>query len=175
MICDICNERDAVLFIEQANGTIKRKLNLCVECAQRYGITPESKTIGKSLAALFSTLAGEISKKISEDDKKLCPVCGTSLAFIKQTNKTGCPECYSIFKEEVKTAFKNIGVKSSYTGTMPKRLRNFKSVLTDRIVIQSKLEESLRQEDYEKAAIYRDYLRALEKSPVAEGAEDDGQ
>ena len=49
---------------------------------------------------------------------------------------------------------------------MPKRLDTFRSVLTDRIALQGKLEESLKNEDYEKAAVYRDYLRALEKSPV---------
>ena len=50
---------------------------------------------------------------------------------------------------------------------MPKRIRNFSSVLTTRVAIQGKLEESLKKEDYEKAAIYRDYLKALEKAPVA--------
>ena len=53
---------------------------------------------------------------------------------------------------------------------MPKRLKNFHSVLNDRIVLKSKLEESIKNEDYEKAAIYRDYLKALEKSPVSGGA-----
>ena len=36
-------------------------------------------------------------------------------------------------------------------------------------MIQGKLEESLKREDYEKAAVYRDYLKALEKSPVSGG------
>ena len=55
---------------------------------------------------------------------------------------------------------------------MPNRLSTFRSVLTDRIALQAKLEESIKNEDYEKAAIYRDYLKALEKSPVA-GGEDE--
>lgn len=175
MICDLCQEHEAVLFIEQANVENKRKLNLCIECAKKYGISPESKSIGKSLALIFDTFAKAVGKKTSEDEKKLCPVCGASLAFIKMNRAAGCPECYSIFKNDISEIFKNIGVTSKYAGTMPKRLKNFRSVLTDRIVIQSKLEESLKNEDYEKAAIYRDYLRALEKSPVAEGGFEDGK
>jgi len=169
MICDLCNENEAVLYIEQANGNTKRKLNLCIECARRYGVSPDSKTIGKSLAALFNAFSDIGNRKVSEDDKKLCPVCGTSLSTIRNSKHAGCPECYSIFKEDIAPIFKNIGVVSSYTGSMPKRLKNFRSVLTDRIVIQAKLEESLKHEDYEKAAMYRDYLKALEKTPVAGG------
>ena len=64
------------------------------------------------------------------------------------------------------------GIKGPYKGVMPNRLSTFRSVLTDRIALQAKLEESIKNEDYEKAAIYRDYLKALEKSPVA-GGEDE--
>ena len=109
------------------------------------------------------------NKTAGQEDDRLCPVCGISVNEIKMTRKAGCPECYSIFKNEVGEVFKKIGVLPPYKGTLPKRLKNFRSVLTDRIVIQGKLEESLKREDYEKAAVYRDYLKALEKSPVSGG------
>ena len=86
--------------------------------------------------------------------------------MIKSSKKAGCPECYSIFKNEIRELLGKEGIKGSYSGRMPKRLATFRSVLTDRIALQGKLEESLKNEDYEKAAVYRDYLRALEKSPV---------
>ena len=44
------------------------------------------------------------------------------------------------------------------------------SALTDRIWLRTKLEESVANEDYEKAALYRDRLKALEKCAVADGA-----
>lgn len=168
MICDLCGENDAVLFIEQTNENTKRKLNLCFECARLNGVSPDSKTIGRSLALLFDSLLGRNKAQKTTEDK-LCPVCGTSLSEIKMVRRTGCPECYSIFKNDVNEIFSKIGVLPPYKGTLPKRLKNFRSVLTDRIVIQAKLEESLKREDYEKAAVYRDYLKALEKSPVSGG------
>ncbi|MBQ3671648.1 MAG: UvrB/UvrC motif-containing protein [Treponema sp.] len=168
MICDLCNKREAILYIEQANEGGKRKLNLCYECAKENGVSPDSKTIGKSLALLFDAFLGR-PKKVSPDDSHLCPVCGTSLTTIKTIRRAGCPECYAIFKNDIAELYKQMGITAPYTGTMPRRLKNFKSVLTDRIVLQAKLEESLKREDYEKAAIYRDYLKALEKSPVAGG------
>jgi len=168
MLCDICGENEAVLYIEQTNANTKRKLNLCFECAREHGVSPDSKTIGKSLSLLFDSLLKTKSQAKAEDTR-LCPVCGASVSEIKLTRKAGCPECYSIFRNEVNEVFNKIGVLPPYKGTLPKRLKNFRSVLTDRIVIQAKLEESLKKEDYEKAAVYRDYLKALEKSPVAGG------
>lgn len=168
MLCDLCGENEAVLFIEQTNANTKRKLNLCFECAREHGVSPDSKTIGRSLAALFDSILGRKNFTKTEDNR-LCPVCGSSVKEIKMTRKAGCPECYAIFKTEVKDVFKKIGVLAPYKGTLPKRLKNFRSVLTDRIVIQAKLEESLKREDYERAAVYRDYLKALEKSPVSGG------
>lgn len=168
MICDLCGENDAVLFIEQTNENGKRKLNLCVDCAREHGVSPDSKTIGRSLALLFDSMMGRKNQPKAEDSR-LCPVCGISVREIQMTRRAGCPECYSIFRGEVCDALKKIGVIPPYKGTLPKRLKNFRSVLTDRIVIQAKLEESLKREDYERAAVYRDYLKALEKAPVAGG------
>ena len=50
---------------------------------------------------------------------------------------------------------------------MPQRLSTFRSVLTDRIMLQNKLNAAVEDENYEKAAMYRDYLKALEKKAVS--------
>jgi protein arginine kinase activator len=161
MICDFCNEREAFVFIDMQGPVARKKLNLCRECAAKLGVTQDPK----SISSLFKELS-TISQKALENDNKACPVCGTKLSFIRKNSSAGCPECYSIFKDEIRSIISKKGGSGTYTGSMPKRLATFRSVLTDRIVLQTKLEESLKREDYEKAAIYRDYLKALEKSPV---------
>ncbi len=162
MLCDFCGEREAVLFIEQSSPEGKRKLNMCFECATARGISDDPKTIEKSLVSLFQ----EFTSKKKVEDNKVCPVCGTSLHSIKMMRITGCTECYSIFQDEILKIQGNIGVNAPYVGTMPKRLRGFRSSLTDRTLVQAKLKEAIVKEDYEKAAFYRDYLKAMEKSPV---------
>lgn len=162
MICDFCNEKEAVVFIELQSQGGKRRLNLCMECSERLGVSQEPS----SISSLFKELSN-ISQQISDNDKKTCPVCGTSFSSIKKTHLAGCPECYSIFKNEIRDILSRQGVKERYSGEMPHRLASFRSVLTDRMFLQNKLEESLKREDYEKAAVYRDYLRALEKTPVS--------
>lgn len=173
MLCSLCHENESVLFIEQSNIGPKKKLNLCVDCARQYGITPDSKNFGKAMAALYDAFLNidtkENEEKRSPDSKKLCPVCGVSLYQIRKTRRTGCPECYEIFKNEINDISKSLGISFEYNGSFPKRIKKFDSILTKRLVIKGKLEESLKNEDYEKAAIYRDYLRALEKTPVSGG------
>lgn len=160
MNCDFCQKNEAFVFIELQGPVARKKLNLCKECSDRLGITQNPK----AATSLFKELS-EVSRKIEENDNKACPVCGNRLAEVKK-NRIGCSECYSIFKDEIRSILSRQGIKGPYTGLMPRRLANFRSVLTDRIVLQTKLEESLKKEDYEKAAVYRDYLRALEKTPV---------
>ena len=167
MICDFCKKNDAVVFIELSGNEQKKHINLCGFCAQKAGINGDPSTFSSIINQLKN-----LSRQFSETDKKACPVCGTKLAIIKQTRRTGCPECYSIFKTEIREILKKGGTLGTFSGKMPLRLSTFRSVLTDRIALQGKLEESLKKEDYEKAAVYRDYLRALEKSPV-NGSDDE--
>ncbi|MBP5251944.1 MAG: UvrB/UvrC motif-containing protein [Treponema sp.] len=171
MICDFCHEREAAIFLEQTtfDGT-KRKINICMDCALERGITAGSSSIEQSIGNLFKELA-QAAKKINEINSKMCPVCGTNLGSIKKTLKTGCPECYAIFKDEIKTILASKKFDAPYTGTMPSRLANIHSVLNDRIALQNKLNAAIENEDYEKAAMYRDFLRALSRSPVSSGTE----
>lgn len=173
MVCDFCHERDAVIFLEQVNvNGQKRKINMCMECAVARGISSDPKSIESSIAGLFRELA-EASEKIRILNNRMCPVCGTSAGDIKKSGVVGCPECYEIFKNEIRAMLEARGAKDMYRGSMPARLSSFHSVLNDRIILKNKMDDAVAHEDYEKAALYRDYLRALEKSFVVSGEEDD--
>ena len=67
-----------------------------------------------------------------------------------------------IFKSEIFSILKSHGIEGTYHGGLPKKLAHFRSVLTDRMMYQEKLAEAVAVEDYEKAAVYRDRLKALE-------------
>jgi protein arginine kinase activator len=174
MLCDFCREREAIIYMEQtAPDGQRRKLNICLECALQRGISPDPKNIESSIGSLFKEMS-ELSKKISRRENKICPVCGNSLNEIKRTKTTGCPECYSIFKNEIRALMEKNGIKEIFKGKMPVRLSSVRSVLNDRVILQNKLNVAVEKEDYEKAAIYRDCLKALEKNAV-NGIEDSGE
>lgn len=167
MNCDICHKREAVIFVEQvSNDNKKKKINLCMECAVSHGINSDTESFQTNLSNLFRELA-ESARKLELEGNKMCPVCGTSLSEIRKNSHTGCPECYAIFKEPIQELLKDRGITGNYTGSMPARLASFHSVLNYRIMLQNKLNDAVAREDFEKAALYRDYLHALEKHPVS--------
>ena len=172
MLCDMCHKNEAIIYVEQTNRLGTKKVNLCRECAVACGISPESQEIDKQIGSLFKQILRDRRDQLLKNDRA-CPVCGRLRSEIVMTGKLGCPECYEIFKTEVGEYLKSKKVSGPYTGSMPRRLANFRSLLTDRAVLREKLDEAVRREDYEKAAFYRDYLRALEKKSVA--AADDGE
>lgn len=92
---------------------------------------------------------------------KTCSVCGSTLDDIVKAESIGCPECYYTFEDEFKNALKHFNVDSEYRGSLPKRLKGYRSVLVDKMTMQIKLDEAVEAEEYEKAALYRDYLKVL--------------
>ena len=170
MLCDFCRKREAVFFIEQTTKTSQKKIHICMECAVKNGLSPDPERIQKSIRSLFDAVAKTEAVGTMEAGK-LCRVCGTSFAAIKKSGKVGCPECYETFKSELPEVMAKHGITGTYTGSMPSRIATFRSHLTDRIDLEAKLEQSIQNEDYEKAAIYRDYLRALERGAVADGSD----
>ena len=171
MLCDLCKQKNAVIFLEQRSPAGLRKINLCAECAAARGISAPQVNPGQTnVAAVFQEVF-EKNMRSNPDFKKLCPGCGSNLGDIKLTGRAGCPECYSVFTEEIQKALIEHGISGKYTGSLPLRVKDFRNALTDRADLQAKLEQAVREENYEKAAVYRDFLRALEKSSVFDGEE----
>ena len=163
MICDICGQSNAMIVVQQVSHNERKELHLCVSCAKERGITTDNKGLETTLASLFEHIT-QLKKR-----DRLCPVCGMSSSQIEKKGSVGCPECYNIFTDEIKKQLEAAGQGGPYTGSMPERLAHFKSVLTDRMLLKNKLEQSIANEEYEKAAMYRDRLKALDKCAVANG------
>ena len=139
MLCDFCKEREAVIFLEQMSGNgQKRKINMCGECAIDRGISSDPRSIEASIGDLFKELAN-LSRKAQRESRRMCPVCGVSVGDIRRKGLVGCPECYSIFKDDIRKYIMGKGIKGIYTGSMPERLANMRSVLNDRMALQDKL------------------------------------
>jgi len=92
---------------------------------------------------------------------KVCSVCGCTYDDIRKSQSIGCSECYYTFAKEFRDSLTEYGLSEQYKGSLPKRLKGYRSNLVDRMTMQIKLEEAIAAEEYEKAALYRDYLKVL--------------
>lgn len=162
MKCDICGIKEAVMFIQQVSGDTSKELHLCTECAKAKGFSVQNEKLEVSLNKFFSEI----------DENRACRVCGQKLANIKKYRNVGCPQCYKEFSAEISTMLKknmvpdSAGTKNEadivYRGSLPRQLSQYRSLLEDRAELQNRLNESIANEDYEKAAVYRDRLKELE-------------
>lgn len=158
MICDICGVRDAMMVVQQVSTSGQKEVHLCLQCAAQRGLTTSNGKIEMSLAGLFDSIV-----KLRKNQQRQCPVCGTNEGDVEKTQRLGCPECYNIFAPKLKSILEKQGMTGHYTGSLPERLASFKSILVDRMQLKDKLEKAVAQEEYERAALYRDRLKALDK------------
>lgn len=159
-LCDFCHEREAALFIEQVGGDDNRKIKVCMECAIERGFSPDPENIRESMATFIQNVEKE-KRQAAEDKMTLCPSCGRSLADVKLLGRLGCPACYEAFRSYIASVMQKRGKKTLYTGSLPRSVGQFRSPVTDRLDLQNKEQEAVKNEDYEKAAFYRDCIKAL--------------
>lgn len=168
MLCNICKKNEAAVFLKISGKGGAKNIGLCISCAVARGISTNNPPDLEHVESILLEIK-KVSESEKEDASKLCPACGKSLLEIKNTETAGCPECYEVFREEIISELKKHMGFEKYSGSMPKRLAGFRNSITDRLDLQAKIEEAVKCENYEKAAVYRDFLRALEHGCVARG------
>jgi len=107
----------------------------------------------------------------------VCGGCGTTLDSVKVGRSVGCPQCYEVFDDvlfQEMVRSKRIPRKAAkrkknsplHIGRSPGEEQEL-SPLLKLIVLNEALEDTLKKEDYEQAALLRDQIRELtDKSEV---------
>lgn len=157
MICDICRDRPAVIFVQQVTKNSNIELHLCEECARERGFSTTENKIDISLGGLFSNILDEGAGT----RPRVCPACGFSFADIRKLRKAGCADCYRQFRGEIVSLLRSDGVEIGYTGPLPGKLEPFAGPRDDEDQLRRELRKAIEREDYERAAYFRDRIRAI--------------
>lgn len=157
MKCDFCHDRIAEIFIEKGEGDEKYMIHLCTECARKGEFDLQGRNLEGSVRKLLVNLKESLGETSS------CPVCGQTLNEMRRHHVAGCPRCYTEFASEIETYFEKQGKTGDYRGTVPMRYEQKRSILESRASLQNKLDESIANEEYEKAAVYRDKLKEFDE------------
>lgn len=112
--CDICDSEATVFLTQIINGKMTT-VNLCDKCSQDKGVTDPT---GFQLADF---LLGEKPKKAmaKNDDTLSCPACGFTRAHLKKIGRMGCPQCYQIFAEDLKSMLQAMHKGTRHVGKSP--------------------------------------------------------
>lgn len=159
MICDMCKLHEARVSVEQVADGVTKNIYLCLSCSQRLGFGMFSENIDISITKLLGS-----DTDMSEHKKYTqCPVCGKSLNDIESKQKIGCAECFSFFKPEI---LKILGQKKQnlkFSGLLQDSSNSSFGEENCFEELREKLKKAVELEDYERAAVLRDELKALEK------------
>lgn len=163
MQCDVCQAKEATVFLTQIVEGKMQKVNLCETCSKENGVNDPT---GFALTDLLKGLGA--AQQIEKSPGTLaCPVCGFTQADFKKTGRLGCSACYEVFSEGLSGMLKNMHKGTSHTGKAPARFQQRHRRSEQMRLLQESLDKAVAAEEYERAADLRDQIRQFESDVPA--------
>lgn len=162
------------MFLTQiVNGKVT-EMALCEECAKARGLfDPQSLTFAeKFFPQELQRQMDKIVRQLVQGDKEekrrpaaegcdvitACPVCHFTLEDYRRTNRLGCPDCYTFLASEL-----NAPCEDAEDGETPQQEQPRRSTKD----LEAELQQAVEREDYERAAVLRDEIKALNNAAKA--------
>jgi len=166
MKCEKCKKNEAKIHFTQIKDGKVVSYNLCKECAEKQGFKAVKFDSEQQPAFAPETKDHVLSELIGEESEVtgVCAFCHNKLDDIKHSGRMGCAQCYFTFEKQTDVLLRRIQGSSFHLGKHSGKPVSER--YGDQIKIRElkkKLNESVREEDYEKAARLRDEIRSLEK------------
>ena len=169
MLCEKCKKNQATVFYEEIINGNKSSCSLCASCAAEMEKGGASSS-GYGWFSLPDGLLGGLFGQTVLPQKKVCPACGADFSYLRQTGKVGCPECYTVFGDQLRDIIRSAHGNVKHVGRSPARLRNnakenqsapSEDRLTD---LRRQMQVAISEENFELAATLRDEIRKLEET-----------
>ncbi len=162
MKCDRCGQPSVYHSTLIVNG-VSKNTNLCRDCAIKEGVFNQQKpSLFDDMFASFSDVLG-----FEQVENVVCPVCKTSLREFKSTGRLGCPNCYDMFREEIKDIVKRIAPFEAHkqdaikpTKTKPIKLSKEEQIKQ----LREQMKLAVEEERYEDAAKIKKQILKLESA-----------
>lgn len=181
MLCERCGKNPATVHYTQVINGVKYEVNICSECAKEIGAAMGNSFQGMMqgfMPIFFNTgmftepfglgnfLSGfmdwGLPTELDEKDLK-CDTCGMTYSQFKKTGFLGCPQCYSTFRDRLNPLIKRIHGSNAHVGKVPRRTGGDLRIKKEIEDLKAQLDESVKREEFEKAAELRDKIKELEK------------
>jgi len=159
MLCEKCGANQANLHVSQSINGKKSDLYVCNNCAAEMGYLGAKSIFNTDFFNLLSPHIGGATA--SPHISGSCPVCSESLEQYKSTRRFGCLHCYSYFNF-VEPILKKVHGDTHHIGKLPKKADSNLKKRREIDSLKKKLEEAIANEEFEKAAGFRDQIREME-------------
>lgn len=164
MLCDICQKEEATIYYKEMINNKYSEMHLCEKCAYEQGIKKLQipSSITDLLAALAELSAEALPKEIVEQK---CLGCGSTYSDFRERGKLGCGQCYESFNKPLANILRKIHGSIQHIGKVPGKVSIVKepTKIKEIELLRQALNEAVKLERYEDAAILRDKIRDIEK------------
>ena len=160
MKCDSCGKNEAYIhYTKIINGKYKEE-HLCEECAlKNYDF---DKTF--SMNKLFTGLIDGYKDTNEVKDEIQCGFCGLTYSEFSKDGKFGCSQCYDTFKDKLDPLIKGLHGHNIHRGKIPVNSSDSIYLKREEDNLQTELENAVKMEEFERAALIRDKLKKLRSS-----------
>ena len=159
MLCQSCKKRQATVYYTETINGVTRQVALCDSCAGHTAPFGGFDLFGSLFSGSHQPPA----------PTKRCTLCGSTYREIAERGKLGCAQCYTVFAEELAATLSDMhGADARYVGRgeLPQAEPPAPPKAEDPALQEKRAElaRAVENEDYERAAILRDEIRALEQA-----------
>ncbi len=159
MLCEKCGKFNATTHIRRVVNGVVTEQNLCGYCAAEQGIGDMGSN---SLAQMLASMLGS-GTMLGSKSQTHCDCCGSTFSDVAESGKVGCPECYKTFYNELLPYLKRVHGSTKHIGKIPNHAPLTIRPQVDTVEsLRLQLNQLVREENYEQAAIVRDKIRELE-------------
>lgn len=172
MFCERCKKKEATIHLSEIMKDIKSEVHLCEQCAREVGLNTKISNFTLTLPEMLTFL--NVDEVDDFQGKKRCVTCGCDFIEYKTNGKLGCPDCYSYLADQLEPALVTFHGDARHCGKFPVHnitrevelnTSSTRAKSPDEIIrLQGELEDAVREERYEDAAVIRDRIKELSGS-----------
>lgn len=166
LLCEECGKRPASVHVTKIVNNQKMQQRLCQECARTkwedMGFFVQPHLTMQSLLSGLLSSAGGAQIGSSPAIQARCSNCGLPFREFARTGFLGCGHCYQQFDEQLRPIYKRIHGDTEHKGKVPLRCGGRARVTREIESLRKELQECIRVENYERVAVLRDRIKALQ-------------
>ena len=182
MKCQKC-DKTATFHITEMINAVPEELHLCDEHAYEYlhkndaqrspdadersaqGCCHGCKDCEDEREEKAANLA-DLTRELEESDFDCCPCCQQTFLDFRKTSRLGCANDYRVFRERLEPLLRSVHGATLHRGKRPTR---FVSVDAGAMLVRlrNEMRDAIQIEDYKRAAVLRDKIKALEEQKNA--------
>jgi protein arginine kinase activator len=167
-----------MFYQENINGAT-REMHLCAECAQQENLGSAFQNAFSAMDSLWSEpfpslfggfdslwggMLGSAPTATLLGTERKCPTCGMTERELRESGRVGCPDCYSTFADILNPYVRKVHGADRHVGASPAGTETPQAAPAEGSVeaLRAKLNEAIKNEEFEQAAVLRDQIKQME-------------